>query len=180
MIKYTNVFTCNKLIEGLIHSQLILADKYDLVQESENIWFVRHNENDQRTRSESPIPKYQRLRKVTKSSDGSLSCTCGWLDCFQIPCCHIILVNNGEIKISDVGVQNTIEYAQKYGDARYKDDTIEFDQQIAQYKGPKYHVLGSSDLTFPLYRCMKKENENMEYFNNGNTTFFNILNYEKN
>ena len=54
-------------IEGLIFSQLILVNKYDLVQESENTWFVKHDNNGQRTCSNSLIPKYQQVRKVTKS-----------------------------------------------------------------------------------------------------------------
>ena len=127
-------------IEGLIKKELDLVEDYDLMRIDQDTWYTKFKGQRNLSDKWNKIPVFERVRKIVKSPSGALACSCGLADRFRLPCCHILLVNNGEIKLNDVCVRNTVLYAQQYGDSKYKDETVQFEEQISNYHGPKYHV----------------------------------------
>ena len=111
------------------------------------------------------IPVFKIVQKVIRQHDDTLSCNYCLSKRFLFICRHILVINNGVYNKEDVCVRNYIEYAQKYGDARYKNKTAEFDKCMKNYNGPKYHVLEDEVLPpFPIYQCKSVDNHNLSYF----------------
>lgn len=169
-------------VEGLIKKQIELIDSYDLVQVNSNTWWSIFNglcnECDDNKSISKLIPNFRRVRVIKLEKDNTLHCSCHIQDRFRIPCGHIIKINEGLVKATDVCVSNYIEYAQMYSDIRFSEITKEFNERMNEYNGPHYHRSDKDiDLIFPIYECVSKDNENYEHFHNGDIHYVDITNY---
>ena len=164
-------------MDGLIKTEVELIDSYDTVQIDKHTWYCMFNSDRELTYEQKYIPKFARVRKITLSSNGSLSCSCCLQNRFLIPCRHIININKGVFTTDDVCVRNSVLYAHKYGNARFPDDTLIFDQRMNSYTGPKYHHDIDDSMLYPLYDCKESINENLAYFHHCDVLVITILNY---
>ena len=79
----------------------------------------------------------------------------------------------------DVCVRNTIEYSLNYGDARFQEDTANFDRQMESYRGPKYHVKDDEVTEFPVFIVSEKSNKSLKHFNYCSTENIVISNHDR-
>ena len=178
---WSNTPTYNNLttwIEVIIMHQIGLVNQYDIVRTNKKTWYCKSKITQEKMETLKKIPIFHRVRKITKSEEGILHCSCCFTERFRLPCRHILLVNNGEIKLSDVCVRNTVIYGQQYGDQKFQDETKKFDEKISNYKGPYYHPTEETNIFYPVYHCSKSSNENMAYFNHGVIGKIHLLNYK--
>ena len=116
-------------IEGLIHEQYEASKKYDNVRTDENTWYIVHNAPKENISINSGVPKFARVRRVTKDMNDVMICSCCYTKRFMIPCRHILNINQQIFDINDVCVRNSIEYSLKYGDSKYEELTAEYDKK---------------------------------------------------
>lgn len=88
------------------------------------------------------------------------------------------MINQGEIALKDVCVCNTVAYAQQYGDVNFPDETENFEIEIKNYNGPKYHPIDEPSFKFPQFKCHDNNHENMEIFNHRSIDKIEVLDYE--
>ena len=126
----------------------------------------------------NPIPRFDRIRKVSIDQNNILHCTCKMVERFQIPCRHIITVNGLHVSLEDIGVRWYLSYAREFCSSQFPDKQDYYEKKLGSYMGPVYRNQNMKKNDYPIYHCDDKRNENMNYFQNGNINQIKIWNYQ--
>jgi hypothetical protein len=69
-----------------------LAGDFISLRTDHTIWIVRQMKEPSSSFTSELLPKFQRIRHVTRDTNGGFHCTCPYTDSYGIPCRHIVHV----------------------------------------------------------------------------------------